>query len=382
MRPEPNNEIDLLLRQLSRQNGIPVSETDEQHLDADELNSYVANALPAKTRARYTLHLADCSSCRKIVAQLSAAEGVVAVRQPAAVVEPSGLKSFLASFFSPLVLRYAVPALGVIALTVAVFVMWRQEQRTREGASVAQVTKTDENKSAPENPSAATTPTATPVPELSKQSPRAGVITEAPAPVVADAPPPPKAAPAEEAERQPEAKKAGNVAEPDAAVADANQPVDTGKADKTEKADRADQSPKKDKQQEAIAAAPATVMTPGNAAPEPQRAKTAKTTVTAGAGSADSDTKSQAYERSRREESRGTFLFAETRSVAGRNFRKEGNAWIDVAYSSYRATTIVITRGTEQYRALIANEPEIHTIAENLKSEFVVVWKGRAYRIR
>ncbi len=372
MRPEPNNEIDLLLRQLGRQNGIPVSENDEQHLDADELNSYVANALPAKTRSRYTQHLADCSSCRTMVAQLTAAEGVMAVQQHPAVVEPSGLKSFLASFFSPMVLRYAVPALGVIALTVAVFVMWRQEQHKSESTSVAQVTETDQIRSL------STTPTPTPTLSETKQAPRAGVIAEAPAPVAADAPPPPKAAPAEESERQPKPeKKAGTSAQPDAVARDA-QP-DSGKADTV------DLTPaKKEKQQETIATAPAAVVTPGNAAPEPQRAKTSDTAgaVIGGVASAENAPKSrQDVRRSRGEEVRGAFMTAETRSVAGREFRKEGNVWLDVAYNTYQSTTVV-KRGTEQYRALIADEPEIHTIAENLKSEFVVVWKGRAYRIR
>ena len=92
MRPEPNNDIDLLLRQLTRRNGAPVSEFDEQHLDADELNSYVANALPAAARARYTDHLADCSSCRKLVTQLSAAQGPVPSEHRAGVVYTHGFR--------------------------------------------------------------------------------------------------------------------------------------------------------------------------------------------------------------------------------------------------------------------------------------------------
>jgi hypothetical protein len=71
----------------------------------------------------------------------------------------------------------------------------------------------------------------------------------------------------------------------------------------------------------------------------------------------------------------------ETRTVAGRKFRKQGDSWIDTAYSSVRVTTN-LTRGSEQYRALIADEPGIKTIADQLNGEVVVVWKGRAYRIR
>ena len=76
MRQEPNNEIDLLLRRLGPARRRPVAiAIDEPHLDADELNSYVENALPPAARARYTEHLAECSSCRKLVVQLSAAQG-------------------------------------------------------------------------------------------------------------------------------------------------------------------------------------------------------------------------------------------------------------------------------------------------------------------
>jgi hypothetical protein len=41
-----------------------------------------------------------------------------------------------------------------------------------------------------------------------------------------------------------------------------------------------------------------------------------------------------------------------------------------------------VTRGSEQYRALVADEPGIKTIADQLGGEVIVVWKGRAYKIR
>jgi hypothetical protein len=71
----------------------------------------------------------------------------------------------------------------------------------------------------------------------------------------------------------------------------------------------------------------------------------------------------------------------ETRTVMGRQFRREGDAWVDVAYDPSRAT-VRVTRGSDQFRALIADEPGIRTIAEQLNGVVVVVWKGRAYRIQ
>jgi hypothetical protein len=72
---------------------------------------------------------------------------------------------------------------------------------------------------------------------------------------------------------------------------------------------------------------------------------------------------------------------AETRTVAGRKFRRAGSAWIDTAYQSSQAVTVV-RRNSEQYRALIADEPQLRRISDALGGEVTVVWKGRAYRIR
>jgi len=72
---------------------------------------------------------------------------------------------------------------------------------------------------------------------------------------------------------------------------------------------------------------------------------------------------------------------SEIRSIAGRRFRKEGSTWVDTAFDSSRRT-VNLTRGSEQYRALVADEPEIKTIADQLSGEVIVMWKGTAYRIR
>src|SRR4029453_4965470 len=105
MSRESNKEIDVLLRRLSgKRNGNSAADTNsavgvDDHLDADELNAYAEQALPAATRARYTAHLADCNRCRNLVTQLSlSSTAAVSVR---AEEKPSGLKTFLASLFSP-----------------------------------------------------------------------------------------------------------------------------------------------------------------------------------------------------------------------------------------------------------------------------------------
>jgi hypothetical protein len=71
----------------------------------------------------------------------------------------------------------------------------------------------------------------------------------------------------------------------------------------------------------------------------------------------------------------------ETRGVSGHRFRRRDGAWVDV---NYRGTMsmVGVQRGTEGYRALVADVPELGRIAEQLQGEVIVVVKGRAYRIR
>src|SRR5678816_3182021 len=119
MKQEPENEMDLLLRNLgrlvkdtARPDGAEGDGTP--HLDPDELNAYAEKALPAAAHARYTEHVADCSRCRTLVSQLSLAAGVVIEEKvPSVVPETSGIMAFLSRLFSPMVMRYAVPAMGL-----------------------------------------------------------------------------------------------------------------------------------------------------------------------------------------------------------------------------------------------------------------------------
>jgi hypothetical protein len=72
---------------------------------------------------------------------------------------------------------------------------------------------------------------------------------------------------------------------------------------------------------------------------------------------------------------------AERRSVAGRQFRRQKNTWVDTAYRAGQAT-VQIRRDSEQWRALIADEPDLRRIADALGGEVIVVWHGRTYRIK
>lgn len=397
MKQETNNEIDVMLRKLGRTlNTVPANagkgapEPTELHLDADELNAYAENSLPKAARARYTEHLAECTRCRQLVSQLSLAAGLVFEEKAATRPATSGVKAFLSSFFSPMVLRYAVPALGLI-FVAAIGLFFFRQSATEQRISTETIAQRESARIAPGV-------VATPA-----NAPRAGTPTE-------------EAAKSKVGEEQQKANKQAKAGE------DAS-PQESGEAKRDESVTATDRiaaarasepaatvaSPKPPVDDEkTIASADVSQRKSQPPTPAPQSAATerpAKELAKAsneveGAGAsaggfqaapAKSKSKVMAEESSRKAQPRERDNLqvldradkdeAETKSVAGRRFRKEGSIWIDVAYDSSRAT-VNVTRGSEQYRALVADEPGIKTIADQLGGEVIVVWKNRAYRIR
>ena len=402
MKQESNNAIDLMLRKLGRsgsrlqQNaGNGGAESGDAHLDADELSAYAENALPPTTRARYTEHLADCVRCRQIVSQLSQAAGLVVDEAPKAA-PSSGLKAFLASLFSPIVLRYAVPALGLLVVASIGFLALRstgslevaQRGVTTLDKAAATATSGDTGAAAPTAPSVNAT----------KSQPH-GVIAPAEVDKTVGAKSPEQEKPADEARRQENEQPHEKAVTTDqvAAAPPAGTPTETvtvaaaakPSAVADQKQTTSEAAPNKIQAQAAqTGTAPSANDEPSTRRPakepsvdvfrmnEGSALKKGKRDSTAAKENARADDAEEKRERSLADKDQ-----TETISVAGRRFRKNGSVWIDVAYNSSQGTTNV-TRGSEQYRALIADEPGIRTIAEQLKGEVIVVWKGHVYRIR
>jgi len=402
MKQESNNAIDLMLRKLGRsgrglqQNaGNGAAESSDAHLDTDELGAYAENALPPTTRSRYTEHLADCMRCRQIVSQLSHAAGLVIDDSAKAV--PTGLKAFLVSLFSPIVLRYAVPALGLLIVAAIGFIALRSTSRM-ELAQKREVTVFDQAPAAatPGDAGAASS-NAPSVNFASKSQPQsapqegaktAGARVEQERTV-------------DEVRRQQNERpvqKSATSTDQIAAAPPSGSPTDTvtvvaPKPTSVEDQKQATPEVAQNKVQAQPSTQTGSVQT-ANANAEPSRRRAAKepavdiarlndsalkkgkTSTAAANESAKADDAEEKRERDRSDKDK-----PETVSVAGRHFRKSGSVWIDVAYNSSQGTTNV-TRGSEQYRALIADEPGIRTIAEQLKGEVIVVWNGRPYRIR
>ncbi len=408
MKQSENNEMDLLLRSLARREGtkpfprerMTDRSAESAHLDADELSSYAERTLPAATRARYTTHLADCARCRKIVAELAPVVSVGVRDHP----EEQGVSTFwqtVRHLFSLPVLRYAVPALGLFAIVVVGVVVFRQQRsyspmvaRNEPAAGQVAVTQSQPTETPSQNKAAGTEETKSfrdSASDLSAeqkaksneqgQATGAGPGASAPAVVAKDA----QADKAGEAVAQPTFAPEPAAPPPPKAqdqVADAKRETVT----RTDAAARPQSVPAKEPGADRDA-----VARHGERTTEEERArvKAEQKVQVGGTASSNAAPDRNSLARLRRGESLRTDSAGkkaddettETRAVAGRRFRRQGSLWVDTAYHSGLALTIV-SRGSEQYRALVADEPAIRTVAEQLPGEVILVWKARGYRIR
>ena len=374
MKQETNNEMDLLLRRLGRQQDTSAT---SNHLDADELSSFSENVLPPAARARYTEHLAECARCRDLVVQLSSSAGLVVAHETAKVSGPSALRKFLASFFSPMVLRYAVPALGLVVVAAIGFMVSRNEGSNSPVAEVInqQPVQATVPASQPQ-PSASTDkelsdfydnkePAANKaVPQHGEAAAQAGAVAPSAPTVAADAPQEKPAKTVEEV--QPLAKEAPPP-QPTPEVAEAKKLEAQGrKQEAAEQTVTIQSEPGKLKRDDRSVG--------DFAAATPSVARNRAESGIASAGAATRVTQAKDAEKDEDD--------AETRTVAGRRFRKQGGVWVDTAYTSTRRITAEYKRGSEGYRTLVGDEPEIKRIADQLDGEIIVVWKGQVYKIR
>ena len=399
MNREPNKEIDILLRKLSRkQNGNAAAESSSsasapEHLDADELSAYAENALPASLRSRYTEHLADCNSCRKLVTQLSLSSTTAIVQAPVEDSAPSRLGAFLAGLFSPLVIRYAVPAMAVILVVAIAWIVVRREPVYEQ---VAQNTETRTQ------------------PALADQSssPGADQINNEPSlpqkavperhPVQPQATPPAgRAAVTSAGNKAPEESKEGEVAAkrdqpppaapvtvtaaPSAGAAPVAQPKSVSDLERNEpearKKAEADVAKVQNQNQNQIQNQQERRIYEQRSGPsEPKAVQRGVNTQRSNESQRDL-ARQRAAVREAQEKDKASDDEAEVRTVGGHKFTKRGRVWVDALYNSDSATTNV-SRGSDQYRSLMGDEPGLRAIVEQLSGEVLVVWKGRSYRIK
>jgi hypothetical protein len=401
-----DKDMDVLIRRCAK--GAAKS-TSVEHPDADELNAFAEGALPPAARQRYLSHFADCDDCRKLVSQLAVTIGAgVEARLPAseAVADPWWKK--LGAVFAIPTLRYAAFAVVLLAVGGTAFLVWRQPAR-RDAEMIAQ--------NQPQtNPAEALKPATSPEIEAHRQEEtrryadaataqptvtpgsdqdKSGLTTLSP-------PPPPKDADAlaakesvpvvtgtARADDAPRAQSSPSYAPPPPAEtyglesrgreqqragATPGGPRRNETYDKSKTVDRAGDFAKA--RDEVTSNRVATNQPASESKQEDlQRARTQSQVVTVSPKSIGESR----VEARKSEDARATSEEApQTRSVGGRKFKRQGNAWVDSKLKSSMSVRS-IARGSEEFDNL---DSGLRSIAKQLSGEIVVVWKGKAYRIR
>jgi hypothetical protein len=376
-------------------------------------------------------HLADCGECRAHAVNLTRAAGVEAeleksapaaasASSPSTARESMRARGWLATLFAPRTLRYVAPALVVCLVAAVSFIAIR----SRSDGSLARLESSNagarpsivapENNSQPSSEglmntnSSANANTATtargveepsssdkglagasvPKPENkdAKEEAPDGSATSAPAGEKAagtdrEAAPPP---PVKETDDAPAAPAPMEVAK--------SAPVDSPPASKSGEHMKAGPPPPAQTNDELASNEASQQQKRGagqsrNLEPQSPDGSTrgragsaANNAASGGALAAPSARRGRPAEDDRRDANRSN-VAEESRSVAGHRFRREGGAWVDVNYKPSMASTGV-RRGTDRYRALVADMPELGRVAEQLGGEVTVVVRGRAYRIQ
>lgn len=395
MKKTEKNEMDLLLRALGRgassrsEDAALLQSNGEMgaHLDADELNCYAEGIVSGAERVRYNKHLADCATCRRIVAGLVPAAAVT--RRHEVVVQDMrwNLRAKLAALFAPSVLRFSVPALALTVIIAIAIVALRRQQQT-DFVAQNQTQTLPAVSSGGENQKATTENVSQSAVSPAQQQPSTESKEKTPRSQAADTVQPPVVAPNTSSTTDRVAKSSGQpgqsagvaqsqptfATEPAEAAAPPPPPRaldDASKIEETRNAQaEADLQKRHREDNYSQARNESELARPTSAKGGPSRNN-----------SQNLGTLSSGMSRSANKDEKGAGNAVESRRVSGRMFHRQGNAWVDADYASGRAT-VNVSRGSEQFRALTADEPALRAIAEQLGGEVIVVWKGTAYRIR
>jgi len=413
MKETDDKPMELLLRRHAQRNSAPSGSVSANgasaHLDADEINAIAENALPQAARARFTAHLADCDSCRKLVTALSMNASTASLIPGEGAAAKPGRSSFwemLATVFALPLMRYGVPALTILLLVVAAFVTLRRGDRAEF------VAQKDEREAATSDNRIVIAP--------SPESPTAGSNAKPASPAPFVEPGQLRPQPTAPAEVSKESNvlaevpaKTGRAADVAGTFGKAGNYKGAANSQQPDFAPEPNAAPKDLFRNAPVAAAPA--------APPPARTESGVTLHSVDEDSGRRDAEAQKKEqlaarqnresgpsssaklkgiaidgvenkggprrsRDQSEEQRGASQRSrsanetvQTRTVSGRTFRREGNIWVDTAYDSSRELTM-LSLSSDKYQKLANDHAGLRTIMEQLGS-VIVVWHGKQYRI-
>jgi len=387
MTSEFDKEIDVLLRQAAQSETASaaanptsrIQHPTSAHLDADEVSAFAENSLPNKTKQKYTIHLANCSRCRSILANLIAldAETETPVIQVEKTEKTAPVIPWYRKFFASPNMAFTMGALLLAFTGLIAFVVLQNNNRT-SGLEISQISEQTEKAQGPSlneilpaqesfsnstmsnsmssnsmamsnaAPSISSTNSALTQSETKMTSiPAANSnMSAAPKPTVSASEP-----------SRPEIREDNfamlpnkNKLQPEAA----NTNTTADKAKENRKANDEKEEIKVLENSDAAKSAPNQTLTQlpvnGRSVPKESLSATANRKI---------------QEKS------------ETTSVGGKNFKRANGIWTDSAYKGQSITKI--SRGTNEYKKLDSN---LRSIVENLGGTVIIVWKDKTYRIQ
>ncbi len=385
-----DKEMDAILRRTGRGVLVGDSPPDKpKHIDADEIAAFVENVLPAKTRALYMEHFADCDRCRKILASTMLMAGDAAVPALAPVeAEDKDLAVAAIPWYRKL---FRTPnlaiAMGALVLTfggILGFIVL-QNRQAEQNASVARVTENERPQGGPYVGDSATANTAAsaanavpyaanantnttlsaPVPGIVSATPGEPSANKPAAPasrpdlsisggVPADAPATGGEVMLKEEERQPLAKGAAPPPPPKPATTDE---MDVARAEKKTE-------PAKDDDEARFAA-------------KRKQVEARSRDLPAGASKSGPARSGPMNTQQNQINTQNMIEMPVTRVVGGKTFNNRNGAWYDSAYRNQ--ATMNFRRGSEEYKKL---DSGLRNIADGVGGTVVLIWKGKAYRIQ
>nr|MBA3692235.1 zf-HC2 domain-containing protein [Acidobacteriota bacterium] len=374
---EFDKEIDALLRQTAQDETAFAAENPKSkiqnpkslHLGADEISAFAENALPEKTRAAYTTHLADCDRCRKIlsnVISLNAESESETVHAEEKEIIPAPIPWYRKLFVFPN-LAYTLGALVLVFSGIAVLTVL-QNSNNLQNAEISQVSERQ-----PTGKGMSSDGDATPVESYSNSMMSSNTMMS------------------NSASMNSSSTSAANFsAVPSAPVMTANSNASGRReSDKDLKAEPKATAPQKEPADSAKTDVPVITVAPPSpkennysAENEAQKQQPAQNSMAQNQTIIVPDSRDvQSLPKlTRRAESKNKKLeeskndaqekSIETTTVGGKTFKRTNNAWYDSAYKGQ--PTINITRGTKEYKKL---DSDLRGIVENLGGTVVLVWK-------
>lgn len=380
-----DKEMDFLLRNAARQDDFLLNNPSGNHLDADTLAAFSENALPQAARINCVEHLADCNDCRQILAKLillnedaAEIENVTETIKTPAVEKVSWLAA-VRKFFTVPTLGYATAALAILLVGSFAYVALLQSRQT-QSTNVAQnepmaAQDTLKPQSAPaprrvEEEESVPAEIAEPSPSAENSNTATLAVEQSPTPDRSGENLPPSVAQtinrnANQTTVSGENTTTRSASETSVTTTTANTSVASSRPGATPPAAAGAPAPTVE------AKTTADIARSSEAAKdsEEQTDDRAANTIAGSTAKRDARTASNAPKIVNQE--------TPTRTIGGKNFRKRGGSWIDADYNGQSLANIA--RNSNEYKNLNAG---LRSIADSLGGEVIIVWQGKAYRIR